>query len=38
MHTCALNRADVDEDILAAVVWLNEAEALLAVKPLHGSL
>src|ERR671925_295786 len=28
----------VDEDVLAAVVGGNEAEALLAVEPLHGAL
>jgi hypothetical protein len=27
----------VDEDILAAVIWLDESIALLAVEPLHGS-
>src|SRR5256885_7676390 len=33
----AFDRADVHEDILAAVFRLNETEALLTVKPLHGS-
>jgi hypothetical protein len=34
----AFDRADVHEDILAAGFRLNETEALLIVKPLHGSL
>src|SRR5262245_27997808 len=29
---------EVDEDVLAAVVGGDEAEALLAVEPLHGAL
>src|ERR671921_731488 len=33
----ALNRADVDEHVLAARVRLNEAIALLVVEPLHRS-
>src|SRR4051812_37881003 len=33
----ALNGADVYEHVLAAVVGLDEAEALGRVKPLHGS-
>lgn len=36
-HAGAFDRADVNEHIPAAVVRLNEAEALLAVKPFHGS-
>jgi hypothetical protein len=28
----------VHEDILAAIIRLDEAEAFLAVEPLHGSL
>jgi hypothetical protein len=36
-HASAFYRADVDEDILAAIIWLNEAEAFLVVEPLHGS-
>src|SRR5215813_3860204 len=36
-HAGAFNRADMNEDVIAAVVELNEAEALLAVKPLHSS-
>jgi hypothetical protein len=28
----------MNEDVLAAIIWLDEAEALLAVEPLHGSL
>ena len=34
----AFDCADVHEDILAAIIWLDEAEAFLAVEPLHGSL
>ena|SRR5215467_890615 len=37
VHPGAFDRADVHEDILAAVIWLDESEALLAVEPLHGS-
>jgi hypothetical protein len=33
----ALDCADVNEHILAAVIRLNEAEALLAVKPLYSA-
>src|SRR5580704_11810932 len=36
-HPGALNRADVNKHILAAVVRLNEAITLLGVEPLHGS-
>ena len=36
-HAGAFNRADMNEDVVAAVGGLNEAEALLAVKPLHSS-
>jgi hypothetical protein len=28
----------MDEDVLAAIVRLNEAKAFLAIEPLHGSL
>jgi hypothetical protein len=28
----------VHEHVLAAIVWLNEAVALLFVEPLHGVL
>ncbi len=38
VHPGALDRADVHEDILAAVIRLDEAEAFLAVEPLHDSL
>jgi len=38
LHSRAFDRADMDEDILAAVVGLNETEAFLATEPLHGSL
>jgi hypothetical protein len=34
----AFDRADVHEDVVASVIWLNEAETLLAVEPFHGSL
>src|SRR5437773_11476573 len=37
-HAGAFDRADMNEDILVAVLRLNEAEALLAVKPLYSSL
>jgi len=36
-HAGAFNGADMNEDVLAAGVRLNEAEALLVVEPLHGS-
>src|ERR1700724_1740767 len=29
--------ADVDEHVLAAVVWLYEAVSFVRIKPLHGS-
>src|SRR5712671_7600463 len=38
MHPGAFDCADVHEDILAAIIRLDEAEAFLAVEPLHGSL
>src|SRR5207248_10939542 len=34
----AADRREVDEDVLAAVVRSDEAEALLAVEPLHCAL
>ena len=37
-HTGAFDRADMDENVFAAVRGLNETKALLAVKPLHNSL
>jgi hypothetical protein len=37
-HTSAFDRADVHEDILAAVIRLDKAEAFLVVEELHGSL
>jgi len=37
-HASAFDRADVHEDILAAVIWLDKAEAFLIVEELHGSL
>ncbi len=36
-HSGALDRTDVHEHVLAAVIRLNEAKTFLAVKPLHGS-
>jgi hypothetical protein len=38
MQSGAFDCADVHEDILAAVIWLDEAEAFLSIEPLHGSL
>src|SRR5271166_6789072 len=38
VHSGAFDRADMHEDILAAVVGLNESEALLTIKPLDCSL
>src|SRR5215470_6813583 len=38
MHPGAFDRADVHEDIFTAVIRLDEAEALLDIEPLHGSL
>jgi hypothetical protein len=35
--TSPLDRADMNEHIVAAVVGLNESEALLAVEPLHST-
>jgi hypothetical protein len=34
----ALDGADVNENIRPAIVRLNEAEALLGIEPLHGSV
>ena len=36
-HASAFDRADVHEDIFAAIVWLDKAEALLVIEELHGS-
>jgi hypothetical protein len=36
-HAGAFNGADMNENILVSLVRLNEAETLLAVKPLHSS-
>src|SRR5258705_6913999 len=33
----ALDRADVDEDVLAAILRLDKSVALLGVEPLHGA-
>ena len=37
-HAGAFNRADMNEDVIAAVGGLNEAEALLAVKPTSENI
>jgi hypothetical protein len=37
VHSGPLDSTDVHKHILASIIRLNEAEALLAVKPLHGS-
>jgi len=37
-HPSAFDCADVHEDVLAAVIRLDEAEAFLDIEPLHGSL
>jgi hypothetical protein len=37
-HASAFDRADVHEDILAAIIRLDKAEASLAIEELHGSL
>lgn len=37
VETSTLYRADVNENVSAISVWLNEAEALLFVKPLHST-
>jgi hypothetical protein len=36
-HTSALNRRDVHEHILRAIVRLNEAVALLSIEKFHSS-
>lgn len=36
-HPGTLHGGDVDEDVLAAVVGLDEAESLRGVEPLHGT-
>ncbi len=35
MEARALHGADMDKHVLAAAVWLNEAEALCGVEPLN---
>src|SRR2546425_8192641 len=37
-HASAFDRADVHEDILAAIIRLDEAEAFLVIEPLHRTL
>ena len=36
-HPCAFDCADMYEDILAGIIWLDESVSLLAIEPLHGS-
>src|SRR5260370_34456245 len=36
-HPGALNRADVNEDILAAIIRLDEAKTLLRIEPFDSS-
>ena len=38
LHAGALDRADMHEDVFAAVIRLNEAEAFLAVEPFNCAL
>jgi len=38
MHSCALDGAYAHEDIIAAVIRLNESIAFLAVESLHRFL
>src|SRR5258707_1041436 len=37
-HASAFDRADVHEDLLAAIIRLDKAEASLVIEELHGSL
>ena len=37
-HAGTLNRADMDEDILPTLCWLNKSKTFLTVEPLHNSL
>src|SRR5208283_2348134 len=34
-QTRALDSADMNEDVVPAVLWLNEAEPLLSIEPFH---
>ncbi len=36
-HSGALDGRDVNEGVSAAVVWLNEAEALCGIEPFYGA-
>jgi hypothetical protein len=36
-HAGAFHCGDMNEDIRVSIIRLNKAEALLAIKPLHGS-
>src|SRR6516164_1258575 len=37
MKARTLDRANVNKYVLPAIVWLNKAEAFLAVEPLHNT-
>ncbi len=37
IHASAFDRADVHEDVLAAIFRLDKAEASLVIEELHGS-
>jgi hypothetical protein len=37
-HPGALDRADVDKNILSAIIRLDEAEAFLGIEPLYRTL
>jgi hypothetical protein len=37
-HPGAFHRADVNENVLTAIIRLDEAEAFLAVEPLYRTL
>jgi hypothetical protein len=36
-YSSALERSGVDEYVFAAVIWLNETEALLTIVKLYGT-
>lgn len=37
MHPCTLHSGDVDENICAAIIRLNEAKTFGEIKPLNGA-
>jgi|SRR6516162_3889605 len=37
MQSGAFHSANVDENVLATIIWLNEAKTLLAVEPLNNT-